>query len=70
MTVFVDTPVFMRNLLKQPGALMDWSLGSNSFERTVAAVLNRAADPFPTVLGTPAPGREDWSLAHRPVSSL
>jgi predicted nucleic acid-binding protein len=95
MTVFVDTSVFMRRLLKQPGAFTDWSAWdravSSELLRVEAhrvldrlrlqrafrdadlaelhrllqasfralefmplnrAVLNRAADPFPTILGT------------------
>src|ERR1017187_2343842 len=95
MTVFVDTSVFMRRLLRQPGAFTDWSAWdlavSSELLRVEAhrvldrlrlqrafgdavlaelhrllqasfrtlefvplsrAVLNRAADPFPTVLGT------------------
>lgn len=95
MTVFVDTSVFMRRLLKQPGAFTVWSawglavssellrveahrvldrlrlqrafgdgelaelnrllqtsLTALEFVPLSRAVLNRAADPFPTVLGT------------------
>jgi len=95
MTAFVDTSVFLRRLLKQPGAFTDWSnwgivaasellrvetrrvldrlrlqrafgddeLGELSrlvqasfraleFVRIGRAVLSRAADPFPTAIGT------------------
>ena len=95
MTVFVDTSVFMRRLLKQPGAFTDWSawglvvasellsveahrvldrlrvqhafgdaelgelhrllqasLRALEFVRLSRAVLKRAANPFPTALGT------------------
>jgi predicted nucleic acid-binding protein len=95
MTAFVDTSVFLRRLLKQPGAFTDWStwgavassellrveahrvidrlrlqraigdaeLGeiggllqasfkALDFVRLSRAVLQRAADPFPTALGT------------------
>ena len=95
MTVFVDTSVFMRRLLRQPGAFTDWSawdlavssellrveahrvldrlrlqrafgdaelaklhrllqvsLTALEFVPLSRAVVNRAADPFPTVLGT------------------
>ncbi|HXM43243.1 MAG TPA: type II toxin-antitoxin system VapC family toxin [Bryobacteraceae bacterium] len=95
MTAFVDTSVFLRRLLKQPGAFTDWSawgtvaasellkvearrildrlrlhrafgddeLGEINrllqasfkaldFVRLSRAVLQRAADPFPTALGS------------------
>jgi uncharacterized protein len=95
MTAFVDTSVFLRRLLRQPGAFTDWSawgwvaasellrleahrvldrlrlqrafgdaeLGEINrllqasfraldFVRLSRAVLSRAADPFPTTLGT------------------
>lgn len=95
MSVFVDTSVFMRRLLRQPGAFTDWS----AWDRVVASdllrvearrvldrlrlqrvfsdaelaelhrllhdslralqfvplgriVLSRAAEPFPTIIGT------------------
>jgi predicted nucleic acid-binding protein len=95
MTAFVDTSVFLRRLLKQPGAFTDWSawgvVASSELLRVEAhrvldrlrlrrafgdaelgelnrllqaslraldcvrvnrAVLSRAADPFPTAIGT------------------
>ncbi|MGA2739254.1 MAG: type II toxin-antitoxin system VapC family toxin [Bryobacteraceae bacterium] len=95
MTAFVDTSVFLRRLLKQPGAFTDWSAWGSvassellrvesrrvldrlrlqraldddelgelnrllqaafralDFVRLSRAVLQRAADPFPTALGT------------------
>jgi predicted nucleic acid-binding protein len=95
MTAFVDTSVFLRRLLKQPGAFADWSAWGSvaasellrvearrvldrlrlqrafgddelgelnrllqssfkalEFVRLGRAVLQRAADPFPTALGT------------------
>jgi predicted nucleic acid-binding protein len=95
MTAFVDTSVYLRRLLKQPGAFTNWSswgsvvasellrvearrvldrlrlqsavgddeLGELNrllqvsfkaldFVRLSRAVLHRAADPFPTAIGT------------------
>jgi len=95
MNVFMDTSVFMRRLLKQPGAFTEWSawdaaisnellrvkarrvLDRLRLQRTLGdaelaelnklmlasfaaldfvplsrAVLKRAGDPFPTVIGT------------------
>ena len=95
MTAFVDTSVFLRRLLKQPGAFTEWSawgvvaasellrveahrvldrlrlqrafgdaelaelnrlmrasFSAVDFVRLSRPVLNRAAGPFPTVLGT------------------
>jgi hypothetical protein len=64
MIVFVDTSVFMRRLLRQPGAFTDWSawdllhrllqasFTALEFVPLSRAALNRAADPFPAVLGT------------------